>query len=301
MHRIVCALGVLAAVATSASEARAEQELFSDSGIDGPPYREIYDNMGALAATHASWAAVADYGRTPGGRDLRVIKIQAPGANRRDARPAVLISGSTHGNEYLNIEDRLPQWLLENRTRSPGLRRYLAAGGVIYVVPILNPDGYDRDTRGNGNGVDLNRDFDLVPVSEDNFREVETRSLVEFLDRDFEAENVELKLTVDYHCCDGSLLFPWSYTMDALSAEDYQRHLVIGQLMQTHIDDTYEYGSTGQVLGYNPRGTSKDFYYARYGALAFTFEGSYANENRRFAAHTIWWDHMLGTIVPTED
>ena len=295
MRGLILAFGVLGL--GLAPVARAELELFSDSGIDGPPYREIYDNMGALAAQSSNWATVADYGVTPGGQDMRLIKIQAPGANRQNPRPAVLISGSTHGNEYLNIEDRLPQWFLENRRTSAGLTRFLNAGGVVYIIPIVNPDGYDRDTRGNNNGVDLNRDFDLIPTGDTGFREVETRSLAEFLERDFSAENVELKVSVDYHCCDGSLLFPWSYTMDALPADVYDGHMAIAQAMLNDIDRTYRYGSTGQILGYTPRGTSKDYYFARFGALSFTFEGNYRTEHQRFAAHTVWWDHIFGQVA----
>lgn len=299
-HALACGLVgfVLAAYGSAAS---AETEMFSDSGIDGPPYQQIYNATGALATSHPDWARVSDYGTSPGGRGLRVIRIQNPNAegapSESAAKRAVLISGSTHGNEYLNIEDRLAPWFLDNRARSPGLARFLATGGILYVVPILNPDGYDHDRRENDKGVDLNRDFDLVPADEPGFTQPETRLLAEWVERDLRASNAELKLTVDYHCCDGSLLYPWSYVMSALPPADAAAHAEIGRLMQTDINDAYATGSTGQVLGYNPRGTSKDYYYARYGALAFTFEGSYGDEDTNFPKHTQWWDHVLAVVA----
>ena len=67
--------------------------------------------------------------------------------------------------------------------------------------------------------------------------------------------------------------------------------------MRQHINSKYGSGSTGQVLGYYPRGTSKDYYFAKYGALAFTFEGSYRQEHLNFEKHTIWWDHILAEAV----
>lgn len=290
----------LLALALGGGSALAETEMFSDSGIDGPPYQQIFNATGALPAMNPGWVTVFDYGTSPGGRGLRGVRIQSPGSARQgegSARRAVLISGSTHGNEYLNIEDRLAPWFLENRGKSPGLSRFLASGGILYVVPILNPDGYDNDRRENDRGVDLNRDFDLVPADEPGFTQPETRLLAEWLDRDLRASNADLKLTVDYHCCDGSLLYPWSYVMTALPPADSAAHGEIGRLMQSDIDEGYETGSTGQVLGYNPRGTSKDYYYARYGALAFTFEGSYGDEDRNFPKHTQWWDHVLALVA----
>jgi hypothetical protein len=194
-------------------------ELLSDSGIQGPPYLEIVAAMGDLALRSSGWAHVVDYGQSAGGATLRLVKIQNPTHQARAGdgdRPAVLISGSTHGNEYLHIEDRLPGWFVDNRDSSPGVMKFLNAGGIIYIIPILNPDGYERRTRENADGVDLNRDFDLLPAHEQKFREPETRLLAQYLDGDIVASHARLKLTVDYHCCDGSLLFPWSYTEDPL-------------------------------------------------------------------------------------
>lgn len=272
----------------------------SDSGIEGPPYSEIVAELEALENRYGNWVDVDQYGRTPGGRPLKAITIAHPTAQPQTgiSRPAVMISGATHGNEYLHIADRLPQWFLENRDGKAGVMKYFASGGVIYIVPVLNPDGYDRDRRRNRNGVDLNRDFDLIPENEDNFEEPETRFLADYLDRQLTEDNAELALAVDYHCCDGSLLYPWSYTMDPLPPEILDGHQEIAQLMLEFIDPHYDHGSTGQVLGYTPEGTSKDYYYAKYGALAFTFEGRYGREDDNFPGHTRWWDHILSRVAP---
>lgn len=280
------------------AQAEVDTEMFSDSGIQGPAYSEILDTHAELANQFPEWVKVVDYGTSVAGKTLRLVRIQSPDeALEAGNRPGVVISGSTHGNEYLNIEDRLAGWFLENRVNSPGLMRFLNAGGVIYVIPILNPDGYESRSRANANGVDLNRDFELVPAGEPNFREAETKALKQFFDREFTANHVDLRVSVDYHCCDGSMLFPWSYTMDNLPTDILAGHDEIARLMQEDIDPSYRVGSTGQVLGYNPRGTSKDFYFAKYGALAFTFEGSYGKEDENFPKHTIWWDHIFSTLI----
>ncbi len=60
----------------------------------------------------------------------------------------VLVVGVIHGNENagLGILDRL--------ATAP-----IPAGIDLWLLPTMNPDGYANDVRGNGNGVDLNRNF----------------------------------------------------------------------------------------------------------------------------------------------
>jgi protein MpaA len=82
-------------------------------------------------------------GHSAGGRPIPVYERgNAASPNR------VLVVGCIHGTECAAI---------------PVVRRLLAAapleGADLWLVPDLNPDGLARGTRGNGNGVDLNRNF----------------------------------------------------------------------------------------------------------------------------------------------
>lgn len=305
MRAVLQSAGLVLALG-SGPAAFAESEMFSDSGIDGPAYEQILRATADLPKQHAGWVTVMDYGRSVRGRVLRALRIQSPNAasatlgNPGGARQAVLISGATHGNEYLGFEDRLAPWFLENRQSSPGVMRFLASGGVIYVIPVVNPDGYEANQRDNSRGVDLNRDFDLIPTGEHKFRQVETRQLTEWLDQELVANSTQLRLTVDYHCCAGALLFPWSYADAALPADVQRGHLAVAKLMQQDIDRTYDFGNTSAVLGYYAKGTSKDYYYAKYGALAFTFEGAYREESFKFVQHQVWWDHVLTSLASAD-
>lgn len=278
--------------------ARGDQaERHGDSGVQRPAYQEVLDTVAKLPADHPGWATVVDYGRTAEGRILRLVELADPTHTRdRGPRPAVLISGSTHGNEYLGIEDRLPGWFLAHRSDHAGLARFFAAGGVLVIIPVVNPDGFTHGTRENGRGQDLNRDFDLPPMHELHFREIETRSLAQWLDRELALKALQLRLTVDYHCCDGSLLNSWAYT-DAVPSVDQPAFDRIAQLLHQDIDPSYAVGATSAVLGYLAHGTSKDYYYSKYHALAFTFEGSYRDEAGKFARHTVWWDHVLAQVA----
>lgn len=260
-----------------------------------PSYAHVYSRLGALARSHPGEATVLDYGKSVRGRPLRAIRMQDPAAKPSGSRPVVLITGATHGDEYLDVEHRLPAHFLS--TEASGARRFLAAGGLIYVVPVVNPDGFEARRRGNAKGVDLNRDFDLVPAKELKFKARESRALAALLEREIASRPAKLVLAVDYHCCDGSILYPWSFSDQAIPEAHLDAHEQVAKLMLQDIDASYRVGPTGPVLGYNARGTSKDYYYARYGALAFTFEGIRGEEAKKFQGHALFWDHVLAQLA----
>ncbi len=287
------ALGSISGAALAAEETAVT---ISNSGIQRPEYQSVLQAMRDLVPAYPGWVRVVDYGRSVQGRTLRAVRIQdSTRAQGPGTRPAVLISGSTHGNEYLNVEDRLPEWFLLQRQRRDGVARFLRTGGVIYIVPVVNPDGFSAGTRGNSRGTDLNRDFTVLPSGKVSFREPETRLLAQWLERDLKAAQLKLKLTVDYHCCGRALLFPWQ--KQAATGATRGNLVKVARMMQEQIEPGYSYGGTSQVLGYATQGTSKDYYAHRYQALAFTFEGEYRTEAAKFERHTLWWDQVLGHVA----
>lgn len=62
--------------------------------------------------------------------------------------------GATHGDEK-GSKYLLDSWVNELEANYPSI----GADKTIYVVPLLNPDGFASGTRTNANNVDLNRNF----------------------------------------------------------------------------------------------------------------------------------------------
>jgi murein peptide amidase A len=82
-------------------------------------------------------------GHSVQGRPIRLIRVGDPAAPRR-----ILVVGCIHGNEAAGI--RITRAL--RRVAPP-------AGAQWLILDALNPDGCAHGTRGNADGVDLNRNF----------------------------------------------------------------------------------------------------------------------------------------------
>lgn len=288
LQALLCLCLALPALATNDSSE------WGDSGINGPKYADILKGMDRVAAEYPELVQVVEYGKSVKGKPLKLMLVMKPG--RWTQRPTFVMTGSTHGNEYLNIEDRLPEELLKKSKREGAVASYLAHGGAFVFVPILNPDGFDSRIRENAHGVDLNRDWDVPPAGFKGFKEVETRALADKLEAlSGRGTGLKYRVTVDYHCCIGAVLYPWSYKKENLTDTDTASHQALGDIANKTLK--IDVGTTGDVLGYNPVGTTKDYYYVRYGANAFTYEGRYRKENEYLPQHVAWWEGMVDLVA----
>ena len=275
---------------THAQKGYADDPFRSDSGIFGPSYSDILKKIDHLHTEFPELTHVIEYGRSVRGRPLKILLVGHP--NRGSTHPALVMSGSTHGNEYLHIEDRLPEEMVR-RYQTPGpIQSFIDRGGVFVLIPLLNPDGYEARERENANGVDLNRDWDVPPAGFSGFKEPETSTLKKQLEvMSLSDLSLTYQVTVDYHCCIGALLHPWSYTQTPLPQSDLDKHSGIGELVKQNLG--VPFGTTGDILGYYPLGTSKDYYYHRYRALSFTYEGRYREEDKYLEKHLAWWEAIV--------
>jgi protein MpaA len=92
----------------------------------------------------AALLAVLPVGHSVEGRAIHPVVLGSPAAVHR-----LLVVGCIHGTETAG----------EAVTRRLVAERRLVTGAEIVVVHELNPDGCRAGTRGNANGVDLNRSF----------------------------------------------------------------------------------------------------------------------------------------------
>lgn len=272
--------------------------LASDSRIKRPPYRAIEQEMLSLANTQAKWVDHINYGRTAEGRDLHLLRISKKSWTPVDGskRKAVYIDGAIHGNEYLHIEDRLPRYFVENQETLPHVKEFLEKGGLIYAVPIFNPDGFSAGKRRNANDKDLNRDFPLQVKDHEGLEELETQQFLSYFENELQSQNAKLSVSMNYHCCVGSLLTPWSVDGVPMPPSDLAAHRAIGTIVQEILGQDYRVGSTREILHQSHAGTAKDYFYERHLARAFTFEGKRGIEDKNFFKHVRVWERIFEVL-----
>lgn len=202
-------------------------------------------------------------------------------------RRAVLLSEGIHGNEYLGLLDRLI--VLESLPQH--FKNFVTSGGVIFVIPQVNPDGVFRKNRFSSFGTDLNRDFRVRRLQMQ-----ETHSLSKWIEAELKKLDAQLVLAIDYHCCVGALLYPDSAKAksNALFSRYYQD---ITSLAQKTISEKISGGVTQDFFGRKTFGTLKDYWFQKYSAISFTFEApSMDNGKAMFDQQVTWWGEVLNYV-----
>ncbi len=149
---------------------------------DGYPMpEEIGAALADLAARHPDICRLVSIGRSPEGRELWMIRI-SDNPDVEEDEPEVFYVGGFHGDEPPGTVLCLDfiTLLLENYGTDDAVTA-LVNDLEIWVLPLMNPDGYAAGTRYNSEGIDLNRNFpDRIsdPVNSPEGRAIETRHLM---------------------------------------------------------------------------------------------------------------------------
>ncbi|PAZ17037.1 carboxypeptidase [Streptomyces sp. SA15] len=132
---------------------------------DGARWTSQPEEQDFLAAVDraSSRVSVARIGTTKQDRPLQLVRIGARHAPH--ARNKVLLVCSQHGDEPSGREACLTTIRDLAYAKDERTRRFLDRTTVL-VVPTANPDGRAADTRGNSDGVDINRDHIALKTTE---------------------------------------------------------------------------------------------------------------------------------------
>ncbi|MCX7909427.1 MAG: M14 family zinc carboxypeptidase [Ignavibacteria bacterium] len=226
--------------------------------------------------------------------------------SKKNSKPEVLITALHHSREPATVTTILYflQTLFTKAEQGDPEAKYLLENRRIWVIPVLNPDGYlynqktypkggglwrknrrpinDKDT-----GVDLNRNYgpyqfwnannngsSTNPKNEtyrgpEPFSEPEIQALRNFcFSRNF-------ALAINYHTYGGMLIYPYSAL--PFETEDSVWYRSFGMFIQQQ--NSYYFGTDKQTVGYPTRGSSDDWFYTpdslKGKVLAFTPEASY--------------------------
>jgi hypothetical protein len=115
---------------------------------------------GVYASVMSRLKAASIHGRVPVyelGTSAEGRKIPMVVLGQTDAKTRVMVICRQHGDEPVSSEAAMH--LIQRVSKGDSRLRQELKGVELLLVPLMNPDGAERDQRENGNGVDLNRDW----------------------------------------------------------------------------------------------------------------------------------------------
>ena len=237
-------------------------------------YADMRSDFYAYAAAFPSIAAIEVLGNSVNGREIFALRISGNVMVEED-EPEIAYWGAIHGNEYASaaMPFRYAKHLCDNYGTDPTVTAFVD-NNEIWCVPLLNPDGYEANTRANANGIDLNRDFGFqwngFGASPAENSQPETRAIFQFL----QASNITLCST--FHCSGDVLFYPWGF--NANTASDDALIQAIGQTYSS----AASYDLVNSWSDYETHGELVDTAYGAFGALCFTTEISNVVGNLNF-------------------
>ncbi|MCH2149119.1 MAG: hypothetical protein MK095_06760 [Phycisphaerales bacterium] len=259
-------------------------------------YEEIHGRLDALLTSYPDHVHPADAGTSLEGRPIRGVRI---GIGEPGDKPALLFNGCQHAREW--VATMVPTFIADELAAGYGSDARITSLIQlvdVYVIPIVNPDGYyytyapggDRywrkNRRNNGtscSGVDLNRNWGVdwggpestsgdtcsdVYYGTGAFSEPETAAI-----RDFVLARPNIVGHIDFHCYSQLILQPWGYT--SVEPPDQQELDDLGEEMTQAIlgvhGEYYPHGG-GDTLLYLASGVAPDWTYGATGAFGYTIE-----------------------------
>jgi len=278
----------------------AERSRLADQAqADGVGWYEDFKNLAAietrlveLAADHPGVASLIDIGDSLQGRDIWAVRISGAGSDK----PAVLYNATQHAREWIApmVDMYVAESLITGYGSDPVITD-LVDDLEIYVIPVVNPDGYNyswvnerywrKNRRNNGDGtfgVDLNRNWDFGwggggssgDTNSETYRgpspfsEPETQVMAAFY-----AAHPNLVASIDFHSYGELALYPWAFQSGG--PDDGGAHDIIGgemadAIMQVH-GRNYVLGPIFDTL-YQASGGSVDWTWGDQGVISYTIE-----------------------------
>ncbi len=127
-----------------------------------PSIAEVNQTMSDVVADHPAIARLEQIGTSEQGRPIYAVVV-SDNVNQHEAEPHIRITGNIHGDEKgagMSCLNFL-QVLTDNYGTSDPCT-YAVDNSEIWIISIVNPDGYVNNSRYNANNVDLNRDFSYM-------------------------------------------------------------------------------------------------------------------------------------------
>lgn len=290
----------------------------SNSKYQYHTYEEMTDLLKDLETQQPEIMKLESLGKTYEQRDIWLVKI-SNNVKKDEDKSGVLLIGAHHGNEKPSYEVLIYfiKYIVENYDKNNAnisidknslekRVKKVVNNTQIYIIPMLNPDGVEADTRKNcapnygpfghrdhitSYGVNLNRNygykwnyqyffplrFHIFNIFDKSFNyrgpkpfsEEETRAVKNLV------EKSNISISLSYHTYGEVMLYPWMHTSKPNTNEEL--FISIGEnmskinkynlLVHGWRNKSYIIPRLGGTLG-----TSENWLYAEHEIIAFTME-----------------------------
>ncbi|MCE2596332.1 peptidase [Motilimonas cestriensis] len=254
-------------------------------------YQETLTFLEEAMSQHPNLIRLQSIGETWEQRPIMLATISND-VSYADQKPALLYTGTIHAREWIGNElaIKFVKYIIDNYRFNPKLMAALTRN-TLYLVPCLNPDGFEysrnhfsfwrKNRRDNGDGsfgVDLNRNFDShfrkqVDANSTTysgphaFSEPETQAIKGFVEA-----HPNITIALDYHS-QGNVFFPAHKFNHEVEIEGTDLNVLCAN-MNCEIKKVTgrQYGiHRGKPPANLIRGSGREYYYAR-GILAVVVE-----------------------------
>jgi hypothetical protein len=269
-------------------------------------YYETTDILSDFKVKYPNLVNVFSIGESVLGKDIWCIRIT--NENNTKSKSSCLIDGCIHGYEWEAGEAclYLADYLLINFDANETITHILNSS-EIYIVPLVNPDGRQKDDRYNDNGIDLNRNFDVdfgrirggslpfgklfgrikipslefprlhkwipsFPETLHNcgrrpFSEPETQALRDLMR---ELKNNDFSFYVDCHTAMHNFGIPWVVFKPPFEISKQEQY-IFDYVLDWVVENT-EYEKEGSILWYKLSGNAPDWCFKEFRIPSFGFE-----------------------------
>lgn len=242
-------------------------------------YEAVSFILDSLAGLYPHLCQLSSIGQTVQGREMWVMMIKE-NPHLRTNEPRIKLIGAIHGNETITQELMLHliEYLLQYYTLDPRVEQLLRET-EIWILPNMNFDGTQVQSRFNANNVDLNRNFpdrDAAFINPDPLQP-ETMHVM-----DWSAQQ-HFTLAANFHS--GALLanYPWDKNLNgqqgyAATPDDSTfRRLALSYSrnnLSMYASTRFEKGISNGAMWYEISGSMQDWNYHFQSAMELTIEMS---------------------------
>lgn len=260
-------------------------------------FKELENLLKKFEKSNPDIIKLISIGKSVQGRDLWFVKI-SDNVTKDEIEPEIKYIANMHGNEVTGRElvVKLIKDIIERYRENDKEITSLVNNTEIYIMPTLNPDGFELRRRSNANWYDLNRDFpDFItdPVNTSVNRAPETAALMKF-----QAKR-KFSLSANYHDGASVINYPWDSTEKDPPLLGLIKNLSsdYASKIPEMVESTYFPG--GIVNGnywYEIHGGMQDWSYFWHDDLQITIEVSKSKWPSYYKIAELWDNHRIPMI-----